>query len=268
MEMQVCLQQKYKNQSKNGRVNILGCPIDALTRQETVDCIEQHLSQINPKPWQHVAINAAKLVAMKDDPFLAETVKKCDMISADGQAVVWASRFLKQPLPERVAGIDLMEDLLRLCAAKGFRVFFLGAKDEVLNKVVIHYKQHLPSLQIVGFRNGYWSPEEEPAVVEQVCTSGAHILFVAISTPKKETFLARYLNELGVPFTMGVGGSFDVIAGYVRRAPRIWQKLGMEWLYRLLQEPRRMWRRYLIGNTRFLFMLSVALFKSPRKGAL
>jgi len=207
------------------------------------------------RPAQHVAINAAKLVAMQRDPELREIVAACDLVSADGQAVVWASRLLGDPLPARVAGIDLMHELLGLSERKGYRVFVLGAKKDVLEQAVANAREMYPGLQLAGARDGYFDDDEAATVAEEIRAAAPDILFVAMPSPKKEYWLARYGKLIGVPFVMGVGGAVDVLAGQTRRAPRWLQRAGLEWLYRLLQEPRRMVGRYLIGNLRFCMLV-------------
>lgn len=237
------------------RVHVLGCPVDALTLAETVAWVDRHL-QIPGRPLvQHAALNAAKLVAMQKDAALREAVRRCGLISADGQSIVWAARWLGGHLPERVTGIDLMEALVELAARRGYRVYFLGARPPVVEAVVQRYRERYPRLVVAGWRDGYFRPDEEAGVVAAIRESGADILFVAMGTPQKELFLSRNLTALGVPFAMGVGGSFDVVAGLTKRAPGLWQQFGLEWLFRLIQEPRRMWRRYLVGNTAFLWLV-------------
>jgi N-acetylglucosaminyldiphosphoundecaprenol N-acetyl-beta-D-mannosaminyltransferase len=207
------------------------------------------------RPAQHVAINAAKLVAMQRDPELREIVAACDLVSADGQAVVWASRLLGDPLPARVAGIDLMHELLGLSERKGYRVFVLGAKKDVLEQAAANAREMYPGLQLAGARDGYFDDDEAATVADEIRAAAPDILFVAMPSPKKEYWLARYGKLIGVPFVMGVGGAVDVLAGQTRRAPRWLQRAGLEWLYRLLQEPRRMVGRYLIGNLRFCMLV-------------
>ncbi len=228
------------------RIEILGVPIDNLTVEETLQRIEEFIR--SRRVHQHVVVNVDKIVKAQRDAKLREIIRSCDLINVDGQPVVWMSRWLGQPLKERVNGTDLMMALIERSAQKGYRPFFLGAKGEVVVKVVQALQARYPQLPVAGWHDGYWSAEEEPAVVEQIRRSGADILFVAISSPKKEMFLGKWKGELGVPFMMGVGGSFDVAAGCVKRAPRWMQKAGLEWLYRLMQEPARMWRRYLVDD--------------------
>lgn len=241
-------------------VEFLGIPIDDLTLNETIDLIEQAI--IEDKKLQHVVINAGKVVAMQKDKELFKSVVSCDIINADGQSIVWASRFLGNYLPERVTGIDLMQELVRMAAQKNYKCFFLGARQDVINKVVDLYTQNYGSEFIAGYRNGYFSKEQEPEIARTIAESGAQLLFVAITSPRKENFLYKYQEILsGVNFTMGVGGSFDVISGVTKRAPYWMQKIGMEWFFRFAQEPRRMWRRYLFGNSMFIWLVIKAKLK-------
>lgn len=224
---------------------------------ETLAAIERAIAA----GWytQHMAINAAKLVAMQDDPRLCEIIDGCGLVNADGQSVVWASRLLGDPLPERVAGIDLMDALLELAESRGYRVYFLGARAAVLERAVERLQERYPELHVAGARDGYFTDDEASEVCDAIRASRADVLFVAMSSPHKEYFLGEFGPRLGVPFVMGVGGSIDVIAGITRRAPAAWQRLGLEWLYRLLQEPRRMFRRYAVTNTRFIALVGLAL---------
>ena len=231
-------------------VEVFGVPLDALTMSATVDRIGSLVR--GGGRHQHVALNAAKVVALRDDPSLATIVRNCSVVSADGQAVVWAARLLGVDVPERVAGIDLMDELLARAAREGWSVYFLGATHDVVAATVEEECRRHPGLRVAGFRDGYWTPAEEARVVASVAATKADLLFVAMPTPRKERFLAEHLDALGVTFAMGVGGSFDVVAGITSRAPRWMQRLGLEWAHRLLQEPRRMFRRYLVGNSRFI----------------
>ena len=197
---------------------------------------------------QHVVVNVDKLVKAQRDSTLRQIINECDLVNVDGQPVVWMSRLLGRPLKERVTGTDLMTSLIERSAQKKYRPFFLGATEQIVSQLVTILQTRYPQLQVAGWRNGYWTPEQEPEVVRQIRHSQADILFVAISSPKKEIFLGRWKNEMGVPFMMGVGGSFDVAAGLVKRAPVWMQRGGFEWAYRLWQEPGRMWRRYLVDD--------------------
>ncbi len=203
---------------------------------------------------QHVVVNVAKLVNMRRNPDLREAVSRCDLINIDGMGVVWGARLLGHPVPERVAGIDLFFRLLQLAIARNEGVFLLGARETVIRQAVNNLQKQYPQLCIAGYHHGYFWEDEE-AVVEKIRQSDASMLFVGISSPKKEQFIHRWRDRLGVKFAMGVGGTFDIVAGKTRRAPEWMQKAGLEWFYRVLQEPGRMWKRYLTTNSQFLWLL-------------
>jgi N-acetylglucosaminyldiphosphoundecaprenol N-acetyl-beta-D-mannosaminyltransferase len=240
--------------TKQPRVDILGTPIDNMTMDETIQLIANAID--SNQRLSHTVVNAGKIVLMHKDPLLKESVVTADIINADGQGVVWASRFLGQPLVERVTGIDLMDNLVELAYRKRYKIFFFGAKDQVLNTVVQHYASKYSYNIIAGYRNGYFKKSEERSIAQQIADSGANLLFVAITSPLKEKFLYENRDLLDkVNFTMGVGGSFDVIAGFVKRAPVWMQNSGLEWLYRVYQEPKRMFKRYLVGNWQFIMLV-------------
>ena len=155
-----------------------------------------------------------------------------------------------------------MQNLVELAHEKNHKVYFFGAKEEIVQEVVKKYSEKYSPNIIAGYRNGYFKKEEEKDIAKQISESGANILFVAISSPTKENFL--YQNKAllsNVNFIMGVGGSFDVVSGKVKRAPLWMQKNGLEWFYRFIQEPKRMWRRYLVGNTKFIILVLKERFK-------
>lgn len=234
------------------RISLFDVPVDPLTMDETVEVVRGFLRC--GAPHQHVCVNAAKVVEIERNPALTAAIGSCSLVSVDGQAVVWASRFFGRPVPERVAGIDLFERLLAEAASSGQRVYLLGARQDVVDDVVRIATARYPGLLVAGARNGYWSDDEEAAVVADIAASGADLLFVALPSPRKELFLEGYGDTLGVPFRMGVGGSFDVMAGRTARAPKWLQQIGLEWACRLVQEPRRMARRYLVGNSAFVLL--------------
>jgi len=245
--------EKGKIMEARDRVKLFGIWIDPLTMKDTLKCVKNIIQ--NRVTVQHVAVNVAKLVRMQKDDNLRKIVNSCGLISADGQGIVWASRCLGLNVPERVTGVDLMLNVIRLSSKKKYKIFLLGAKEDILKKVVIAFSEEYPELKIVGYRNGYFSQLEEEKIVSEIRVSEADVLFVGMSSPNKEIFLNKHINDMNVPFVMGVGGSFDVVAGKTMRAP-IWiQKIGLEWFFRFLCEPKRMWKRYLITNTIFLFML-------------
>lgn len=232
--------------------------------KQTIDFIGENITK--NRQIHHTVVNAGKIVMMQDDPELYHSVVSADLINADGQAVVWAATLLGKKLPERVAGIDLMENLVSFAHENRYKIFLLGAREEVVKSVAEIYSTKYNAALIAGYRNGYYRPDEEAQIAHEIATSGANILFVAISSPKKENFLYRYKDKLrSVNFIMGVGGSFDVIAKVTNRAPKWMQRVGLEWLYRLLQEPRRMWHRYTVGNIRFLALTLKELLSRSEK---
>ncbi|THC44888.1 WecB/TagA/CpsF family glycosyltransferase [Massilia sp. Mn16-1_5] len=238
----------------NPSITMMGCRIDNLSMEETLVRIEEFIR--SGKPHQHVVVNVDKLVKASRDEELRRIINACALVNVDGMPVVWASRLLGKPLKERVAGVDLFEALMRRAGERGWRVFLLGARPEVVSGVAETYSRRYPSLVIAGWRDGYWQGEmQEAQVAEQIRASRADLLFVAIGSPKKEQFLGRWQETMRIPFAMGVGGTFDVAIGRVRRAPRWMQRAGLEWFYRFLQEPRRMFRRYFIEDMAFVWLL-------------
>jgi N-acetylglucosaminyldiphosphoundecaprenol N-acetyl-beta-D-mannosaminyltransferase len=245
------------------QILLMGCKIDNLTMQETLDKVAGFIA--SRTPHQHVVVNVDKLVKASRDPALRRIINDCALVNVDGMPVVWASRLLGTPLKERVTGIDLFDALMGRAAQRGWRVFLLGAREAVVAGVAAHYEAKCPGLAICGWRNGYWQGQaEEAQVVDQIRASRADLLFVAMSSPQKEQFLDRHQGAMQVPFAMGVGGSFDVMAGEVQRAPRWMQRAGLEWFYRFLQEPRRMFRRYFLEDTAFLWLLVKELAQRAR----
>ena len=234
------------------RISFLDCPMDISTMEGTVSSIENRI--VAEEFTQHVVVNVAKLVNMQSDLALTESVKACDIINIDGMGVVWGARLCGHSVPERVAGVDLFHSLLAMSAERKFPVFLLGAKLEVVEKTKQVVEGLYDNLKVVGCHDGYFWNDEE-AVVKKIRESGAKLLFVAITSPKKENFINKWKDDLGVDFVMGVGGTFDVVAGKVKRAPVWMQKSGMEWVYRIIQEPRRMWKRYLITNSKYIWLL-------------
>lgn len=236
-------------------IEMFGARMHALTMRDTVAQIDSRVAA--GVFTQHVVVNVAKVVHMQRDAELAESVNACDIVNIDGMGVVWGARFLGGKVPERVSGVDLFHELLELSSRQGYPVFLLGATEEVVSEVVARVSVSYPGLHVAGFHHGYfWS--DEAAVVQKIRDSGARLLFVAITSPKKENFINRWRDQLGATFVMGVGGTFDVVAGKVRRAPVWMQRSGLEWLYRVIQEPRRMWRRYMTTNLIFAGMLAKA----------
>lgn len=247
------------------RQSLFGVELDPLTMDETVErCLE---AVRDGKKLEIGVVNAAKLVNMRRDERLARAVAGCDLVLADGQAVVWAGRVLRAPLPERVAGIDLFLRLLGEAESAGMSVYFLGAKQEVLERMLLRVADRFPDLKVAGSRNGYFDDSEQEAIADGIARSGARMLFLGMTSPKKEIFTAAHGERTGARVVHGVGGSFDILAGVTKRAPEVWQRWGMEWLYRALQEPRRLGRRYVTTNAAFLLMTAREYFRPAPSSA-
>jgi N-acetylglucosaminyldiphosphoundecaprenol N-acetyl-beta-D-mannosaminyltransferase len=245
--------------SVRDRITLMGCPIDALTMRETITRCDELIRSGGPS--QQVSINAAKIVALGADERLRDIVVNCDLINADGQSIVWASRLLGCPLPARVAGIDLMYELLALAQTNAYRVYVLGARPEVLERAVDRLHSIYPGLNLCGWHHGYFADEQSLSVVDSIAHANPDILFVAMSSPHKEYWLSEHGARLRVPLVLGVGGSIDIVAGVTRRAPRWMQRAGLEWFYRFAQEPRRLAKRYCVTNAKFLAMLATELLR-------
>jgi N-acetylglucosaminyldiphosphoundecaprenol N-acetyl-beta-D-mannosaminyltransferase len=236
------------------RQALLGIPIDAFTMEQA---LQQCTDAMEHKKFLSIGVvNAAKIMTMRRDEWLRQAVSQCHMILADGQSVVWASQLLRMPLPERVAGIDLFQALLEEAAQRNRRVFFLGARPDVLARMLEEIGRRFPGLVVAGSRDGYYRPEDEAKVAAEIRHAEADLLFLGMSSPKKELFLNQWGEATGASVVHGVGGSFDILAGITRRAPDWYQKHGLEWFYRVRQEPLRLGRRYLVTNTSFLALLA------------
>jgi N-acetylglucosaminyldiphosphoundecaprenol N-acetyl-beta-D-mannosaminyltransferase len=240
------------------RASFLDCPFDSMTEMEALD---QCLAWCDEPRTSHmlVTVNVSILMMMRSDPRLRAACLDSEVVVADGVPIVWATRLLGSPLAARVCGCDLMACLLDLEREQPLRVFFLGAREEVVTKLAEQVEQYCTGIIVAGYRNGYFSTEDHGDIVRQIRDSRADILFVGMPTPFKETFCHAHRDELCTPVILGVGGSFDVLAGFVTRAPKWMQRSGLEWFWRLMMEPRKMWRRYLVTNTQFLFLLARAM---------
>lgn len=232
-------------------VEFFDCPFDRVDMAKALARVESFLEAEDGRIRHSVGVNVDQLLKMKREPDFARIVTNCDLITADGQAVIWWSQLLGDPLPERVPSVDLMHELLRRSAEVGHKIYLLGAKREIVEKARLRFEKDNPGVQIVGLHDGYFKPEDEPAIVQDINDSGAHILFIAISSPKKEEFIGRNHDALRIRFALGVGGAFDIAAGLTSRAPKWMQKRGLEWVWRVGLEPRRLGKR-LIDDLTFV----------------
>jgi poly-beta-1,6-N-acetyl-D-glucosamine synthase len=234
------------------RPELLGLSFDAVTMETAVArCLD--LCGASRTSHTIITANASHLCMMRRDPELARACRAGHLILADGMSVLWSLRAAGRPIPERVTGVDLMARLLAAAGQHRLRVYFLGARRKVVMALIERSRVQYPGIEIAGFHDGYFGPDDHLGLVEEIRASGAHILFVGMPTPFKETWCERHRRRLNVPVIIGVGGSFDVLAGFIRRAPRWMQSLGMEWFWRLLMEPRKLWKRYLTTNSEFIW---------------
>ena len=211
---------------------------------------------IEKKELLHIVVlNVAKLIYARSKIDLFNIIEGADLVGADGIPIVWASRILGRKIPGRVNGTDLMHRLFYLSNKYRYSIYLFGAEQDVLERFKGIYEQKFPNIKIVGFQNGYFDRGNEYKLADQMRRSNADILFVAISSPYKEYFINKYKKFLGIPVIHGVGGSFDVVAGKIKRAPLWMQNYGLEWFFRLIQEPKRMWKRYLVTNFKFVILL-------------
>lgn len=220
------------------RVNLLGVPVDPLTMPEALSRIEEFIK--SGRPHHIFTADASGIMRTQEDPELQAIVQKADLITPDGAGALLASKFQGVKLPERVSGVDLVDRISALAAEKGYRIFLFGAAEGVAQAAAETLQQRYPGLTIAGTRNGFFSADDEPQIVKDIAATHPDVPFVALGIPKQEQFIRAHFAELGVPVMVGVGGSFDVISGRLQRAPEWMQRSGLEWLYRLSQEPKRL----------------------------
>ncbi len=225
------------------RVEILGAGVDALTMEEAVERVANFVAAGGVH--RVMTLNPELLYRAQFDRRLLEIIRRADLVTADGVGIVWAAAVAKRPVPERVTGIDLLLRLADKAAALGWRVFLLGAAPGVAEEAARVLCRRYPGLVIAGTHHGYFPERDSPAVAEAVRRARTDLLFVALGAPRQELWLEEYLQAAGAAVGMGVGGSFDVLAGRARRAPAWVRRLCLEWLYRLVREPSR-WRRQLV----------------------
>ncbi len=238
------------------RLHLFGIPLDRLLLSQAIDRLESWI-QARSDTRLVLTPDTTALMRSRWDSVLKEAYRTADLVTADGTGLVWASWILGAPLPERVSGIDLLEALWNRAAAKGYRLFFLGAKPGVADAAAQQLKTRFPLLNIVGVHHGYFDRSHEEAIVNAICDAAPDLLLVGMGVPRQESWILRMKDQLNVPVIIGVGGSFDVLSGQLRRAPRTWQTLGIEWLWRAIQEPQRFWRVRVIP----LFVMKILCYR-------
>jgi exopolysaccharide biosynthesis WecB/TagA/CpsF family protein len=231
-------------------LRILGVPVALLDTNEAMSCIEQLV--IRPKPALVAFANANTLNLAHEDPRFAEVLRRADLVLRDGVGLGLAARMAGFRFPANLNGTDLTPRVLRLAADRGWSVYFLGAEPGVADRAAAVLRETVPELRVCGVHHGFIAVEEELEVAARIRASGTDLLVVAMGNPLQELFLARYLPLSGARLGIGVGAFFDFAAERFPRAPCLANRLGVEWVFRLAREPRRLWRRYLVGNPTFL----------------
>lgn len=236
------------------RIKFLNCNLDLINIEETVNFIDEIIQK--NQFIQQVVINVAKIINLQKDDRLFKSVNDSDLINIDGMGIVYGANFLKLSVKKehKVSGIDLFYRLIKLSEQKKYKIFLLGGSEEIVKLTNDNLLSKYPNLKIAGYHHGYFW-EDEKKIALKIKNSGSQLLFVAITSPKKENFINQWKNDLNVNYVMGVGGTFDIVAGKIKRAPKWMQKNGLEWVYRIIQEPRRMWKRYLITNSLYVFLI-------------
>jgi len=231
----------------------MGCPIDIYSFEEAVSAIISRITSDSPTTLVHF-LNVAKIIKAQKNDHLRIALWGGDFVLADGKPLLFFGKGLGIILPTRVNGTDLMEKLIEVCAKKGFSIYLFGSKQLIIKKCVEVIRQKYKNIKIVGYRNGYFRSEEVDEIISKINDSNPDIVFIGLPSPHKELFAYENKAKFMVPIIQGVGGSFDVLAGFVNRAPKWMQNYGLEWLYRVLQEPKRLFWRYLSTNTKFLLL--------------
>lgn len=245
---------------KHKTVAILGKQVSCLTMAEVLEWIRMMVEQ--KKPRHIITANAEILYKAYKEEAFGRLVEKADLVTADGSGVTLASRLLGTPIPERVTGVELTERLFSLAEEKGWGLYFLGAAQETVEKAVLNVLSRHTRLRVVGYHDGYYSQEETAQVVANINTAKPDILLVALGVPKQEEFIQEHLKELQVPVSIGVGGTFDILAGTAKRAPEWMRQRGLEWLYRLYRQPSRFKR--MLALPKFLILVLKARHISPK----
>jgi len=236
------------------KINFFDIRIHTFSKSEFLDIIESNLK--NGNQIIQNGLNASSVNELVRNEELKQAYKNSDLINIDGMSLVWALRFMGYKVPERVACPDLADDILTMAEKNNFSIFLFGTKETNLLLCKKNLKENFPNLIIAGYRNGYYKEDEELAIIDMINRANPDILFLGLPSPCKELFAEKYRHKLTAKYIFGVGGLFDILSGLTKRAPLWIQNIGMEWFYRFAQEPLRLWKRYLIGNFKFLWLVN------------
>lgn len=245
------------------KVDFLGVPLAAVSTDEFLELFlaETLRRRAQPAllPYFVTYLNAACSNLAQVDADYRQILRRADLVYADGQAIVWASRWLRQPVPERVNAADFFVEFCRRCAQAGLSLYFLGSQPGVAARAAQHLIESIPALTVLGTESGYFSPDDRE-ILQRIQRAAPDILIVGMGVPRQEQWVVRHLPQLGVASVWCVGALFEYYAGFRPRAPKWMRRAGLEWLFRLALEPRRLWRRYVIGNVVFLARIAKALW--------
>jgi N-acetylglucosaminyldiphosphoundecaprenol N-acetyl-beta-D-mannosaminyltransferase len=244
-------------------VTLFGVNVSRMTYAQTLDWLERGVLR---RPGARACVfsaNVDQLVRCHRDPVFRETYEIAGLVVPDGMPLLWSARLLRRPLPERVTGIDLLYGLCQLASRRGHRCFLLGSREETVARAARNLAGQFPGLAVCGWHHGFLADDEE--AVAAINAARAEILFVGMGSPLQETWLKRNFPRLLPRLVLPVGGAFEVLAGKRNRAPKAVQRAGMEWAWRMMQEPRRLWRRYLVEDLKFVPLVMNEL-RSRRAG--
>ncbi len=236
------------------RIRLFDIEIDNVTLDQAVEAIVDRLDGDSPAQVSFVNADCVNIACRR--PEYLNALQQSELVFADGIGVRMAGDVLGQPVRDNVNGTDLFPRLAAALAGSGKRIYLLGGRPGVAEGVARWLAKNHPDVELAGWRDGYFSTAEEPKLLEDIRRSGADLVLVAFGAPRQELWIRRCLSKLGAKVVIGVGGLLDFYSGRIPRAPRWIRKLGMEWCYRLCQEPTRLWRRYLVGNVVFLVRLA------------
>lgn len=234
------------------RINAFGINFTPHTISEYVNIIDDNIS--NKRDLiQQTGINAHSIVCAQTDKRLEDAINRSQLVNIDGMSVVWALKLLGFKKIKKASCPDIFDQLIERACIKQYKIYFLGARPEIIEKAVFNLRSKNNNIQIVGYHHGYFNQEESLVIAQKIKDSKADMLFLGLPSPQKELFSDKYLAIMNVPYVFGVGGLFDILAKVTKRAPMLMQNIGLEWLYRFLQEPVRLWNRYTIGNMKFIY---------------
>ncbi|KQX60188.1 WecB/TagA/CpsF family glycosyltransferase [Paenibacillus sp. Root444D2] len=238
------IQSKVASANAIPKVRIYGVPISKMGMDQTVAYLTNVIEQ--RQPHQVITANPIMVMAAQDDPAYLSMMQRAELIVPDGTGVVWAAKYVGEPVVERVPGYDLIHELMKVGESKSWKVYLLGASNEVIQAAAEKLRTAYPGIKLVGVRDGYFKDDQDAEVIQEIVDAAPDILLVGRSAANQEPWIGKYKQQIGVPVMMGVGGSFDVLSGKLKRAPILFQKLRLEWFYRLMQEPWRYKRMLLL----------------------